>query len=136
MTGRAVFSGARPNERLHERSAMRFGCRIRDKVDHVFDKRIPRTRPLVERWIGNGEPRIAYTPANVNDRMAGHAAQTRLSFGRVDLLFHWSIEFAVEEHGMVMAARAPLARFRTFHILHVLDRLPIKLVVERSKVMR
>ena len=45
------------------------------------------------------------------------------------------LEAAVEEDGVVVAAGAPLAALRAAELLHVLDRLPVELVVERREVV-
>src|SRR2546426_10333367 len=68
--------------------------------------------------------------------MAGRARQSRLRLGGVDLLLDWPVKAAVEEHCMIVAARAPLRRACAGNVLHVFNRFPIPLVVERGEVMR
>src|SRR3954470_21883936 len=67
--------------------------------------------------------------------MARHATQAGLRFWSVDLFLDRAIEASIEEHCMIVAARAPFARFRPHHRLHVLNRFPVELVVERSEMM-
>ncbi len=45
------------------------------------------------------------------------------------------LEAAVEEHRVIVTTGAPLARLRADDRLHVLDRLPVELVVERREVV-
>src|ERR1043166_4973055 len=68
--------------------------------------------------------------------MARRAAQSVLRFGSVNLLFDWTIKPAVEKHGVIVTAGAPLRRLRADDILHVLDGFSVPLVVERSEMMR
>ena len=68
--------------------------------------------------------------------MAGRARQSRLRLGGVDLLLDRPVKAAVEEHCMIVAARAPLRRASAGNVLHVFNRFPIPLVVERGEVMR
>src|SRR3954447_14053950 len=68
--------------------------------------------------------------------MARSAGQSCPGFRRVDLLFDWLLEPAVEKYRMVMTAGAPLAALRAaLRILHVLDCLAIKLVIEGPEMV-
>src|ERR1035441_1970949 len=89
----------------------------------------------MQRRIGHRETAVAHRPSDMDYRMARHTTQSRLRLWRIDLLLDRAVELTVEENGVIVAASAPLARLRSLHILHILDRLPIELIVERCEVM-
>ena len=123
------------HERLHERAAMRLGVEIGEKPVHRANQRLAARGEPVQRGIGDGEPAVAHRALDLRDGVAGRAGQPRLRLRRVDLLGDRPIEAAVEEDRMIVAARTPLARPRPDDRLHVLDGLPVELVVERGEVM-
>src|SRR5450755_3940695 len=89
----------------------------------------------MQRRIGHRETAVAHRASNMHYRMARHATQPRLRLWRIDLLLDRAVELPVEENGVIVAASAPLARLRSLHILHVLNSLPIELIIERCEVM-
>ena len=72
---------------------------------------------------------------DVHDGVAGHATQAVLRFGRVDLLLDGTVEAAVEEDRVIVTSGAPFAALRAAQLLHVLDGLPVELIVERREVV-
>ena len=91
---------------------------------------------FVQRRIFHREIGVAHRAAHMHDGVARHAAESSLRFRRVDLLANGPIEAAVEEHGVVVTTRAPLAGPGANHVLHVFDGLPVELIVERSEMVR
>ena len=90
---------------------------------------------VVQRRVFDSEIGLPHRALDVNDGMAGRAAQAVLRFGRVDLLFDGAIKAAIEKDRVIVTAGAPLGRLRADDILHVLDGLAIPLIVERGEVM-
>ncbi|MEZ5364303.1 MAG: hypothetical protein R2748_18695 [Bryobacterales bacterium] len=123
----------------HEGLEEGFAMGRRRGVDDVFVDRsedfVLRCHQLVQRRIGHLKPAVAHRALDASDRMAGHAAEARLRFRRIDLLDRRLLEAAVEEHRVIVAAGAPLRRLHAGRLLHVLDRLAIELVVERREVV-
>ncbi len=122
-------------ERLQERLAMRPRRQVGERVVQRPEHRVVARGKVVERRIFNLEAALSHRPVHARDRVARRARQAGLRLGRRDLLADGSIEAAVEEHRVVVAARAPLRGPRPDHVLHVLDRLAIPLVVERGEVV-
>ncbi len=85
--------------------------------------------------IFDGERGVAHRAIDVHDGVTGQAAQPVLRFGCVDLILDGLVEAAVEEDRVIVASRTPFGGLRAGHILHVLDGLPIELVVERCKMV-
>ncbi len=122
-------------ERLEERVPVRLGREVQQRVVRPPQQGALAGGQIVERRVLDGEVALTHRAVHVRDRMAGGACQTRLRLGRIDLLLDRAIEAAVEEHRVVVAARAPFRRPRPDHVLHVLDRLAIPLVVERREMV-
>ena len=78
---------------------------------------------------------LAHRTLNGDDRMAHNTSKARLRFRSVHDLSDGRIHHAAEKQGWIMAARAPLRWPRAHHILHVLEALPVPLVVERGEVV-
>ena len=113
--------------------------RLRIQVRHEAVRRahvaVPARHELVQGRVLDREAAVAHATVHVHDRVAGRAGQAGMRFGRVDLVLDRTLEASVEEHGVIVAPRAPLARLGPDDLLHVLDRLPVELVVERREMM-
>ncbi len=133
---RAEFRGILPHERLHKRPAVRFRIEISQEIIDGVDVLILAAYQLVERWVSNGKGAIAHGAVHVHDRMARGARQSGVGFRRVDLLLDRPVETPVEEDSVIVATRAPLARARPHHALHVLHGFPVELVVKGCEVVR
>ena len=122
-------------ERLHERPAMRRRRKVQERVMHRPQRGPLACGQIVQRRIFDLEVALPHRAVHARDGVTGGARQAGLRFGRVDLLFDRTIEAAVEEHGVIVAARAPLRWPRARDVLHVLDRLAVPLIVERGEMM-
>src|SRR6266404_1489040 len=71
----------------------------------------------------------------MNNRVTRRAGQPGVSFRSVYLFLDGTIETPVEKDRMIMATGAPLAGLGSDDRLHVLDRLPVELIVERREVV-
>ena len=111
------------------------GCEPQEQIMRPAEDRVVARRQIVQRRILDDEVALPHRAANVDDGMAGGAAETGLRLGCVDLLSDRLIEAAVEEDRMIVTTRAPLRRRSADHVLHILDRPAIPLVVERREVM-
>ncbi len=114
---------------------MRLRVRIKKIVVHPGQHGVLARGQVVQGRVLDGEVALAHRALDVNDGMAGRAAQPRLRLRRVDLLLDRPVEAAVEEDGVVVAARAPLRGPRAHDVLHVLDRPAVPLVVEGREVV-
>src|SRR5262245_39654732 len=85
---------------------------------------------VMQRRILNDKATVTHAVVHSDNGMTGSAGQSCLSFRRVDLLLNGGVETAVEKYRVIMAAGTPFGGLGSDHILHVLDRLPIPLVVE------
>ena len=135
VTGGAVGRLVLPHERLDERPAVRFGVQVSEEPVHPAQHRIAARGELVQRRVLDGEAAVPHRPLDVGDRMARRAGQPRLRFRRVDLILDRLLEAAVEKDGVIVATRTPLAGLGAGHRLHVFDRFPVELVVERGEVV-
>ena len=122
-------------ERLEERIAVRRGRHVHQDIVRPLCPAILAGGEVVQRRVFDREIALAHRAADVHDRVAGRARQTRLRLRRRDLLLDRPIEPPVEEHGVVVAAGAPFRRSCADGVLHVLDRLAVPLVVERGEVV-
>ena len=61
--------------------------------------------------------------------------ESRVCLGPLELLLDGLVEAAVEEKGVIVASGTPLGGLGPDDILHVLDGLPVPLVVERGEVV-
>ena len=136
VAGRAELRGLLAVERLQERFAMRFGREVQKGVVRPPQHGVLAGGEVVQRRVLDLEIALPHRAVHARDRMAGGAGQTRLRLRRIDLLLDRTVEATVEEHRMIVAARTPFRGLRADHVLHVLDRLPIPLVVERREVVR
>ncbi len=123
-------------KRLQERAPVRLGVELQEKVVDRGEKRIVAGREIVERRVLDGESALAHGVLHVHDGVAGHAAESDLRLGRVDHFRDRAIHEPGEEERVVVATGAPLGGADAGDALHVLDRLPVPLVVERSEVVR
>ena len=133
---RAEVRGLLAVERLQEHAPVRRRVELEQVVVGPGQDRVLAHRQVVQRRVLDLEVSLAHRAAHVHDRVARRAAEAVLRLGRVDLLLDRPVEAAVEEDGVVVAARAPLAGPGADRVLHVLDRLPVPLVVERREVVR
>ncbi len=93
-------------------------------------------RQVVERRVLDREVALPHRALDVHDRVAGGAGEAGLALRRVSLALDRLTELAGEEHRVVVAASAPAGGLGPDHGLHVLDRPPVPLVVERGEVVR
>src|SRR5205809_850019 len=121
---------------LYERVPVRFRRQVQQRVMRPLEQPILARRKIVERGVLDREIALTHGALHVHDRMARRAGETSLGFRSIDLLLDGTVETAVEEDRMVVAAGAPLRWPRADYVLHVLDRLAIPLVVERREMMR
>ncbi|MBP1607687.1 MAG: hypothetical protein H6Q08_3061 [Acidobacteria bacterium] len=98
-------------------------------------RRLLAARQAMERRVLDLEIPLPHRAPDLRDGVARHAAEPGLRLGRVDLLLDRTIEHAAEEHRVVVAARAPARRARAHDVLHVLNGLPVPLVVERREMV-
>src|ERR1044072_6272380 len=83
---------------------------------------VPAFRQLRQGGILNIEISLAHRTAHMNDRMAGHAAQTALAFRRVlDFAYRMLLHRAVANERVIVAAVAPERRLDADSVLHVFD---------------
>ena len=123
------------HKRLQEGRLVRLGLQVGEEVIHLLDPWVLARRQFMQWRIFNCETSVAHGAVDVHDRMAGYASQAVLRFRCIDLVFDRLVETAIEEHGMIVASRAPLRALGARYVLHVLDGFAIVLIVERSKVM-
>ena len=135
VAGRAKFRRIQAHERLHERSLVRNGIEERHEVIEPLHVFVLTADQFVQRRVLDGEPAVAHAAVHVNDGMTRGASQPGMRLRRIDLATDRLLEPAVEEDGVIVTAGAPLARLRSHHRLHVLDRLAVELVVERREVV-
>ena len=135
VAGGAILRRLFPHEGLHEGGLVRFRIQIGEEVVHGADVLILAGGQLVERRIFDGEIAVPHAAAHVDDGVARHAAEAGLRLRRIDLFLDGTVEATIEEHRVIVTARAPLAGARSDHVLHVLDGLPVELIVERGEVV-
>ena len=123
-------------KRLQERAPVRLGVELQEKVVNRGENRIVTGREIVERRVLDGESALAHGVLHVHDGVAGHAAESDLRLGRFDDFRDRAIHESGEKERVVVATGAPLGGADAGDALHVLDRLPVPLVVERSEVVR
>ena len=79
---------------------------------------------------------VAHGAVDMRDSVAGGAREPGLRLRSIDLILNGLVETAVEEYGVIVATRAPLAPLRgSLSVLHVLDGFAIELVVERTEMV-
>ena len=122
-------------EALQERARVGAGVELQQVVVARLQEGVLRGREVVQRRVLDREITLSHRALDVDDRVAGQAAEAGLGLGSVDLLADRGVELPGEEHGVVVAAGAPLRRLRPHHVLHVLDGLAVPLVVERREVV-
>ena len=132
---RAELGAVEPHEGLQERAPVRRRSRIYDIIMHGADDGVVARHHFMQWRILDRKAAVAHRVGDIDDRVARDAAESGLGLGRVDLLFRRLLEPAVEEHGMVVAAGAPLRRLDAGRLLHVFDGLAIELIVERREVV-
>ena len=132
---RTKLGAVLPHERLYEGSAVGGRRGVDDVAVDGANDGIPARHQRMQGRILDREPTVAHRVRDARNRMARNAPQPGLRLGRVDLPDGGFLEPAVEEHGVVVAAGAPLRSFDAGGLLHVLDGLAIELVVERREVV-
>ncbi len=136
VAGRAELGSILPHERLQKRLLVRTRLQERQEIIHLPDHRILARREIVQRRILNRESAIAHRTIDVHDGVARHASQPILRLGSIDLIFDRLLPAPVEEHRVIVTARAPLTVLRrAADLLHVLNGLPVKLIVERCEMV-
>ena len=133
MAGRAELRI--PHERLQEDAPVRLRIEIGEERIERLNIPVVAGGELMQRRVADRETGVAHGAIDVHDGVARHAAQARLGFRRIDLLANGAIEASVEENRVVVAPGAPFARTGAHHVLHVLDGLPVKLVVKRCEMV-
>ena len=123
-------------KRLQEGLPVRARREMGGRVVRPLEQRVLARGEIVQGRVLDHEVALAHRAADVDDGVAGRAAEAGLRLRRVDLLADRPVEAPVEEHGVVVAAGAPLGRLGADDVLHVLDRLAVPLVVERRKMVR
>src|SRR6267142_959409 len=89
----------------------------------------------MERRVLDDESAIPHAVVDPHDGVTGSAGQTGLRFRSMKLVFDGFVKSSVEEDRMIMTAGTPFGRLNAVYILHVLDRLPVPLIVKRREVV-
>ena len=135
VTARTELGGLLAMERFEERLSMRLRIDREQLVVEIAKCRLFAGGQVVQRRILDDEIALAHRALDVRDGVTRGASQPGLRFRRLDLFPDGPIEATVEEHRVIVAARAPLGRFGPDHVLHVLDGLAIPLIVERRETV-
>ncbi len=135
VTGGAELGAALPVERLQHRLLVRPRIETRHVVvQHVQHRAAARDQAVHLRVLQDVPP-LSHGVLHRHDRVAHEAADPRLGLGRVDLPDDRGVHPAGQQDRLIVAAAAPLRGLRPDDLLHVLDRFPVPLVVERREMM-
>ena len=136
MTGRAELRRLLiAHKRFEKRPAMRLRIyQDREIVKAAHDRILARCQ-FMQLRIFKYEIALAHRALHLYDGMAHQAAEPCMCFRPVDDLLDRRIHHSAVEHCGIVASTAPLRGLRTDHILHVLDALPVPLIVERRQMM-
>ena len=135
VAGRTELGRILLHERLQKGAAVGLRVKIGEEVIERPDVAVPARRQLMERRILDREAAVAHRTFHRRNRVARDTPEPVLRLGGVNLILDRLIEAPVEEDGVVVAARAPLTAPRPAQLLHVLNRLPVVLVVEAGEVV-
>ena len=125
-----------PVKGFQEGVAMRLGIEPYIVVVQETKQRVVALRQLRELRVFKGDSSLPHGAVDVHDGVAGHAAQPVLPGARVlDVADRELLHLVGDREGVIVAAPAPERRLDADRVLHVLDRLPVPLVVERRKVV-
>ena len=115
---------------------MWLGIELRQKIVQAAHQRIRARRHAVQRRIFQLEISLPHRAFHFCNRVAHHAAESRLPRRSVFHLANGMVEHAAEKQRGIVAARAPLRGLHAHGVLHVLDALAVPGIVERRKMMR
>ncbi len=135
VAGGAELRRIQAHERLQERPPVRLRRDPGEIGMNGPHHRILAGGQLVQGRVLHGEPAVAQRVGHPRNGVARHTSQTRVRLRGIDLLPHGTVEPAVEEHRVIVAPGAPFGWLRAYNVLHVLDRLPVELVVERAEMV-
>ena len=99
-------------KRFEECLAMRLRIDREQLIVNARRCRILARGQIVERWILDHEVALAHRALDIRHRMTGRAPEAGLRLGCVDLFLDRPVEPSVEEHRVVVTARAPFRRLR------------------------
>ncbi len=124
------------HERLQERAAVRLGVHLHEKVVEETHHRLRAGGQVRQLRVLHREAALAHGPVHVHDGVTRDAPEPDLPFRKEHDVPDRAVHQPAEHQRRVVAAAAPLRGLDAVDVLHVLDRLPVPLVVERRKVVR
>ncbi len=135
VAARTKFRRLFPHKRFQKHAPVRLRIHLHHKIVHRAHNWILARRQFMQLRILQYEIALPHRALHFHDAVAHHAGQSRLRCGRIFNLPDRRIEHSAEKQRRIVAARAPLRTLYTRYVLHVLDALPVPLIVERRKMM-